>query len=131
MQLSAMVGLFAMALIYVAPLISQAQMKGHMDGMAMASMHATSDHEQTDPNQPYKRLSVYNHSLSHHKAHSHGLEAACGYCTLLFHLNWLSAPTLSLPILPQNSYLKIVAHTQQQISRPIYNSAQPRAPPEA
>ncbi len=135
MRKAVLVSLFAMMLIYIAPLFSQLQMStgmmhhsampysmegmsGDMEGMLgdMGAMRHPASHS----------TSHATHAMSHHHT---GLEAACGYCTLLFHLNWLSAPSFSLPALLQMAYLNYVLAIHGRQSLDVYSAILPRAPP--
>ncbi|MEL0624115.1 DUF2946 domain-containing protein [Marinomonas arenicola] len=119
MRQNAFISLFAMALIYVAPLISQ---------LNHASMnHGAMNHESHQ--NTALSLAAPPLSTSDTAANHFGLEAACGYCTLLFHLNWLNVFSFSLPIIPQQAYLAIAATILEIELPPTYAAIQPRAPP--
>jgi len=119
MRQNAFISLFAMALIYVAPLISQ---------LNHASMnHGAMNHESHQ--NTALSLAAPPLSTSDNAANHFGLEAACGYCTLLFHLNWLNVFSFSLPLIPQQAYLAIAATILEIELPPTYAAIQPRAPP--
>ncbi|NVK75396.1 MAG: DUF2946 domain-containing protein [Oceanospirillaceae bacterium] len=133
--------LFAVFLIYFAPLFSQISnaLSPHSTMMPMGSMSmdmpmsshihdkmlAKHSHHQTSQESPVH--------AGHHGHHNHGENAnlleACGYCSLLFHLNWIDAKTFELiPLIPSpypNIVTIILSH---KYDVPI-TSIQPRAPP--
>lgn len=129
MRQNAFISLFAMALIYIAPLISQLNHASMNHGaMNHESMnHGAMQHESHQNTAP--SLAAQTLATSDSAANHFGLEAACGYCTLLFHLNWLNVFSFSLPIIPQQAYLAIAAAILEIELPPTYAAIQPRAPP--
>ncbi|MCS7486858.1 hypothetical protein UA24_10425 [Marinomonas sp. BSi20414] len=103
--------------------------------MSMTSMvmpghdHSKMLSELTD-SQPTQTNSAH---ISHHGHHAHGestnLLEACGYCSLLFHLNWIDAKTLELIPLRQNRYPNPVVATLSHKYHVPFTSILPRAPP--
>ncbi|GAA0825280.1 hypothetical protein GCM10009112_01130 [Marinomonas arenicola] len=113
-----------MALIYIAPLISQLNHASmNHESMNHGAMNHES-HQNTAPSLAAQPLATSDSAANHF-----GLEAACGYCTLLFHLNWLNVFSFSLPIIPQQAYLAIAAAILEIELPPTYAAIQPRAPP--
>ena len=110
--------LFAMLMIFIGPLISQAMPMDHHASMPMTmsmemgmDMPAHADHE---------------HPASDH----HAIWEKCGYCTLLFSCPALpGTPNLTLYGAPKlNSYLAAyprLGHARQ----PVFPGARSRAPP--
>ncbi|REG83257.1 DUF2946 family protein [Marinomonas pollencensis] len=148
MRLSAFISLFAMALIYTAPLLSQLN-HASMDHASMMhsgmehNTHAPSkldklavDQQSTISPERFSEQETTNTAPHHANNNSHlltadhfGLEAACGYCTLLFHLNWLNAFSFELPVIPPPSYHVINTPIVGITLATIYSDRQPRAPP--
>ena len=137
-------GLFAVFLIYFGPLFSQisnalssqlSMTPMSMESMEMEAMdmpghdHAKMLFEQANSKQ--KRESSAH--ISHHGHHAHGESAnlleACGYCSLLFHLNWIDAKTFELIPLTQSRYPNMVTATISHKYRVSFTSILPRAPP--
>ena len=133
--------LFAVFLIYFGPLFSQISnalapqsSMMQMGGMSM-NMHASGhDHAkmllEQSKNKPVPIASAH---ISHHGHHNHGESAnlleACGYCSLLFHLNWIDAKTFELISLTQAPYPNIVTTTLSHKYHVPFTSILPRAPP--
>lgn len=71
--------------------------------------------------------------MGHQGHHDHGDSAnlleACGYCSLLFHLNWIDAKTLELIPLKQIRYPNIITSIISHKYHVPCTSIQPRAPP--
>ena len=105
-------------MIYLAPLVSQAQMGSHHVGMTNMQ-----DSELVICGLPSEQ------TPKHSGVHVHELEAACGYCALLFHLNWLDVQEFKLPKLVAQNYERVTAQTLRSKSAPINCSVNPRAPP--
>jgi hypothetical protein len=148
-QLAVCVCLIAVFLIYFGPLFSQISNalssqptttptsieNTGMEAMSMMSMamsghdHSKMLSEHTD-SQPTQTNSAH---ISHHGHHAHGestnLLEACGYCSLLFHLNWIDTKTLELIPLRQNRYPNPVAATLSHKYHLPFTSILPRAPP--
>jgi|UniRef100_A6VWL5 hypothetical protein len=143
-QFAVCVGLFAVLLIYFGPLFSQIShalsSQPTMTSMSMESMemktmdmlghdHAKMLSEQANSKQ--KRVSSAH--ISHHGHHAHGESAnlleACGYCSLLFHLNWIDAKTFELIPLLQSRYPNMVTATISHKYHVPFTSLLPRAPP--
>ncbi|RBP80539.1 DUF2946 family protein [Marinomonas rhizomae] len=91
--------------------------------------HANMLSEQESSKQP----PLNSAKVSHHEHHDHGENAnlleACGYCSLLFHLNWIDAKTFELIPLNQSRYPDIVTTTISHKYHVPFSSIQPRAPP--
>jgi len=113
--------LFAMLMIFIGPLISQAVPMDHHASMPMSmSMDMSMD------------MSAHGEHADHHKpaAEHHALWEKCGYCTLLFSCPALPN-TADIPLFAAhrcNRYLKQptrLGHAQQ----PIFPGARSRAPP--
>ncbi|WP_255829269.1 DUF2946 domain-containing protein [Marinomonas rhizomae] len=129
--------LFAVFLIYFGPLFSQVSnalssqpttMQMSMESMDMSGHdHAKMFSEQAS-NTPTSSAHI-----SHHGHHGHGESAnlleACGYCSLLFHLNWIDAKTFELIPLTQSRYPNIVTVTISHKYNVPFTSILPRAPP--
>ena len=110
--------LFAMLMIFIGPLISQAMPMDHHGSMSMSmsmdmsmDMSAHADHKQP--------------ATDHH-----AIWEKCGYCTLLFSCPALpNAPTLTLHSAPPpGNYLAattLLGHARQ----PVFPGARSRAPP--
>ena len=109
--------LFAMLMIFIGPLISQAMPMNHHDSMPMSMMDMGMD-------------------MSEHAEHKkpaadhHAIWEKCGYCTLLFSCPALpGTPDLTLFDTPQpKSYLASnprLGHARQ----PVFPGARSRAPP--
>ena len=81
-------------------------------------------------NQPAKSSSSH---MGHQGHHDHGDSAnlleACGYCSLLFHLNWIDAKAFELIPLTQSRYPNMVTTTLSHKHPVLFTSIQPRAPP--
>ena len=168
LRMNAFISLFSMALIYIAPLLSQlnhASMNhdainygtvnnGLMDHSSMthaamphaAMTHVTINNNGMEDNTSEKGKAFSVAPPSHHLNHSatptdltndnqaiathhFGLEAACGYCTLLFHLNWLNVDTFSLPAVPNYPYDAVNTPLLAFELPTVYATVQPRAPP--
>lgn len=136
--------LFAVFLIYFGPLFSQVSnalssqpttMQMSMGSMEMEAMEMTGhDHTKMlseQANRKQKKASSAH--ISHHGHHAHGESAnlleACGYCSLLFHLNWIDAKTFELIPLTQSRYPNIVTTTISHQYDVPFTSILPRAPP--
>ncbi|WP_212918613.1 MULTISPECIES: DUF2946 domain-containing protein [Marinomonas] len=143
-QFAVCVCLFAVFLIYFGPLFSQisnalssqpTMAPMSMENMEMEAMgmpghdHAKMLSEQANSKQ--KRVSSAH--ISHHGHHAHGESAnlleACGYCSLLFHLNWMDAKTFELVPLTQSRYPNMVTTTISHKYNVPFTSILPRAPP--
>ncbi|MGO2356553.1 MAG: DUF2946 domain-containing protein [Marinomonas foliarum] len=136
-QLAVCVCLFAVFLIYFGPLFSQVSnalspqpttMQMSMESMAMSGH----DHAKMLSEQASNKPTSSAH-ISHHGHHGHGESAnlleACGYCSLLFHLNWIDAKTFELIPLTQSRYPNIVTVTISHKYSVSFTSILPRAPP--
>ena len=137
--------LFAVFLIYFGPLFSQisntfssqpTMTPMSMESMDMKTMEALGHHdhakmlsEKANSNQTH----ISSAHISHHGHHAHGESAnlleACGYCSLLFHLNWIDAKTLELIPLTQSRYPTMVTATISHKYHVPFTSILPRAPP--
>lgn len=117
MRIGVSLALFAISILYVAPLVSQLTLSHHSMGMLA--------HE------PYnQRLHTHQHS-SHQRQHihDHGLEAACGYCSLLFHLSWLDIPEIKWLRPFQEKHFSPLIYTPLILLQCVYVLSLPRAPP--
>jgi len=152
-----LLSLFAVIAIYVVPLISQLNMQAH--GMSHMDMNPTMHQHHNLPLSPTKQViaqppSSMEHMNEHggrekmaesgsmdfhdpdHSAKSMddsdtlGLRAACGFCTLLFHLACLAVLTFILPILVAISYPAISYTISTHLLPSRYSRLQPRAPPK-
>ena len=106
--------LFAMLMIFIGPLISQAMPMNHHDSMPMMDMDMSAHAEHQKP------------TANDH----HAIWEKCGYCTLLFSCPALpGTPDLTLFATPQpKSYLASsprLGHARQ----PVFPGARSRAPP--
>ncbi|WP_421853299.1 DUF2946 domain-containing protein [Marinomonas sp.] len=136
--------LFAVFLIYFGPLFSQVSnalsaqpttMQMSMGSMDMEAMAMTGhDHAKMlseQANRKQKKASSAH--ISHHGHHAHGESAnlleACGYCSLLFHLNWIDTKSFELIPLTQSRYPNIVTTTISHKYLVLFTSVLPRAPP--
>ncbi|MDE3739369.1 MULTISPECIES: DUF2946 domain-containing protein [Pseudomonas] len=118
-QRGAWLGLLAMLLLFVGPLVSQARDMGPggapawMDELACATDHSAPSHEPSMP----------SHEMSW---------AKCGYCTLLFNSPALSPNALHGLVLTDLALPVPIAATQAgHGSRAIFPGALTRAPPAA
>jgi len=69
------------------------------------------------------------HEGHHAQGESTNVLEACGYCSLLFHLNWIDVKTFELVPLLQSRYPTIVTITIARKYPALFTSLQPRAPP--
>ncbi|WP_368073958.1 DUF2946 domain-containing protein [Marinomonas sp. FW-1] len=129
--------LLAVFLIYFGPLFSQISnalspqpttIQMSMESMAMSGHnHAKMLSEQASNTQ------VSSAHISHHGHHGHGESAnlleACGYCSLLFHLNWIDAKNVELIPLEHIRYPHITTKTLSHKHHLTFPSLLPRAPP--
>lgn len=148
-----LLSLFAVIAIYIVPLISQLNMQAHgMQGMDMGGMMMQHHHTNTQPisrAKPTVPANVMPAMSMHHDSdmsmtHMHhdtakniadddkfGLKAACGFCTLLFHLYWLAALTFVLPLIKPLPYPAISCWFRSSTLRQLYSRRLPRAPPRS
>lgn len=136
-QFAVCASLLAVFLIYFGPLFSQISnalssqpttMQMSMESMDMSGH----DHAKMLSEQASNKPTSSAH-ISHHGHHGHGESAnlleACGYCSLLFHLNWIDAKTFELIPLTQSRYPNIVTVTISHKYNVPFTSILPRAPP--
>tara|TARA_R110001632_G_scaffold41641_2_gene104881 strand:- start:56673 stop:57149 length:477 start_codon:yes stop_codon:yes gene_type:complete len=139
-QFAVCVCLLAVFLIYFAPLYSQVAktlspkptiIKNMAMEVTMTENMSTAghDHSQMMP-QKASNSSVHDGHHGHHaEGESTNVLEACGYCSLLFHLNWIDAKTFELIPLTQSRYPTIVTMTISHTYSVPFTSIQPRAPP--
>lgn len=127
--------LLAVFLIYFAPLYSQvantlASKPTIIKNMAMEVMStAGHDHSQMMPQKTNNRSAHEGHHGHHAEGESTNVLEACGYCSLLFHLNWIDTKTFELiPLAPSRYPNRVIATISHRYSVPV-TSIQPRAPP--
>ncbi|KQB55460.1 hypothetical protein AQS70_18360 [Pseudomonas endophytica] len=113
--------LFAMLMIFIGPLISQAVPMDHHASMPMPmSMDMGMD------------MSAHGEHAEHHapSAEHHALWEKCGYCTLLFSCPALphTADISLFTAHPSNRYLKQFTRLGHAL-QPIFPGARSRAPP--
>ena len=120
---AAWLSLFAMLMIFIGPLISQAMPTDQHAGMSMSMsmpMHADMEMSATP-------------GADHHGAASngeHALWAKCGYCTLLFGCPALpKALAFFAPSPPRQSDLFSATPQQGHAQRSVFANARSRAPP--
>ena len=112
-------GLFAMLMIFIGPLISQAVPMDHHASMKMdmpmgMSMPAHAEHAK------------YQQPATEH----HALWEKCGYCTLLFSCPALpGSPNLSLHSAPKLSRYLAANPRLGHARQPVFLGARSRAPP--
>ena len=135
------ISLLAVLLIYFGPLFSQisnalAPQSNmiHMGGMSMNMSSSGHDHAKMLADQAKVQQAQTNSAhISHHGHHNHGESAnlleACGYCSLLFHLNWIDTKTFELVPLSPTRYPNIVTYTLSHKYLVPFTSILPRAPP--
>jgi hypothetical protein len=138
------VGLFAVFLIYFGPLFSQISnaLSSQPTTMSMGGMSVQNMESPEHDHDHAKMLSEHANSeqtqvssahISHHGHHAHGESAnlleACGYCSLLFHLNWIDAKTFELIPLAQSRYPNMITTTISHKYHVSFTSILPRAPP--
>ncbi|MGB0782293.1 MAG: DUF2946 domain-containing protein [Marinomonas sp.] len=144
---AACVSFFAVFLIYFGPLFSQVSnalssqpstmsMQMSMAGMTSESMTMSNhDHANMLSEQANRKSANSAHGSHHqHQGHQgHGESAnlleACGYCSLLFHLNWIDAKAFELIPLTQDRYPNMVTTTISHKYHVPLTSILPRAPP--
>ncbi|MFT6406124.1 MAG: hypothetical protein ACJA2U_002486 [Marinomonas primoryensis] len=139
-QFSVCVCLLAVFLIYFAPLYSQvanafSPKPTIIKNMAMKVMMtenistAGHDHSQMMSQKASNSSAHDGHHGHHAEGESTNVLEACGYCSLLFHLNWIDAKTFELIPLTQSRYPTIVTMTISHTYSVPFTSIQPRAPP--
>ncbi|MDE8603050.1 DUF2946 domain-containing protein [Marinomonas sp. RSW2] len=139
-QSAVCVCLFAVFLIYFAPLYSQVAnafspeptiiKNMAMEVMATENMStAEHDHSQMMPQKASNSSAHDGHHGHHAEGESTNVLEACGYCSLLFHLNWIDAKAFELIPLTQSRYPTIVTMTISHTYPVPFTSIQPRAPP--
>jgi hypothetical protein len=118
--------LFAMLMIFIGPLISQAMPMEHHAGMSMpATMDMSSSMEMSG-----EHAGMQHDTAVDPAAMDHVLWAKCGYCTLLFSCPALpQALTILAPTPPKPSDLFNAAPQQGHAQRSIFPNARSRAPP--
>ena len=111
--------LFAMLMIFIGPLISQAMPMDHHDSMSMTmqmDMESSAHGHHADPQPP--------------TADHHALWEKCGYCTLLFSCPALPhSVDLSLLDAPRPKGYRAVHARQGHARQPVFPGARSRAPP--
>lgn len=121
--------LFAMLMIFIGPLISQAMPIEHHTGMAMSAsmsadmdMSAPMDMSSADHSAPLK--------TDDSASVDHVIWAKCGYCTLLFNCPALTQ-TLAVisPSPPKPADFYSAAPLQGHAQRTVFPNARSRAPP--
>jgi hypothetical protein len=149
-QFAVCVCLLAVFLIYFAPLYSQVantlwpkptiiknmamevMMTENMptENMPTENMStAGHDHSQMMPQKASNSSAHDSHHGHHAEGESTNVLEACGYCSLLFHLNWIYAKTFELIPLTQIRYPTIITMTISHTYSVPFSSIQPRAPP--
>ncbi|MCM2131915.1 DUF2946 domain-containing protein [Larsenimonas rhizosphaerae] len=108
--LPAWLGLFAMLLVFMGPLISQSQ--------------RAADHAQTA-----EHSMAAGHDMSQ-DGETHAHLAACGYCLLFAHVPALSLPALQLPVGSRQISTPLMTACQAPRAPPFLHATfAPRAPP--
>ena len=151
-QFAVCLSLFAVFLIYFAPLFSQISNTLSSQSVsespltidAMSSMQAMPaevrpmsenmsaaghDHAQMVAREKTSHSNHKGHEGHHAQGESTNILEACGYCSLLFHLNWMDVKTFELVPLLQSRYPTIVTTTIARKYPALFTSLQPRAPP--
>ncbi|MBJ7537685.1 DUF2946 domain-containing protein [Marinomonas transparens] len=153
-QLAVFVCLFAVLIIYFAPLFSQVSnaltphtqpasflkkanvknvhIKGSgLESMTMAGYDHTKmlHHEHSEANQNTQIASWDSHQGHHIEGESINVMEACGYCSLLFHLNWLDVKSFEIIPITLGRYPNVVTTTITRKCCFPLTSATPRAPP--
>nr|WP_277749213.1 DUF2946 family protein [Marinomonas hwangdonensis] len=134
--------LFAVVIIYFAPLFAQI-------GNALSPQPTTSTmalkvtntaehhHAKTPLEETSRHHSVIESTHTDHSGHHghHGtiesinLLEACGYCSLLFHLNWIDSRPFELIPLAQSLYPKVATLATSHKQFIPHTSKHARAPP--
>jgi hypothetical protein len=142
--------LFSVLLIYFAPLFSQIAQALPEKTVTTSSIrsthtmvmskhdHAKMSHHTQESNikQTLHQQTIETHTLhsGHHGHHAEGevtdLLEACGYCALLFHLNWLEAKTFDIIPIKPTHYTSSVFATASRKYYLSFPSILPRAPPQ-
>ncbi|WP_227804045.1 DUF2946 domain-containing protein [Marinomonas profundi] len=138
--------LFAVLLIYFGPLFSQISNalspQTTTTRMSIQSLSAHTMNTQTMDMTGHNHAKMlakqtsntpvaieHSHTGHHAQGESTNLLEACGYCSLLFHLNWIDAKTFDLIPLIQSHYPnRIIAQISHK--HPVrFSPILPRAPP--
>lgn len=118
--------LFAMLMIFIGPLISQAMPMEHHAGM---SMPATMDMS-SSMDMPGAHGDMQHETSTDTASVDHVLWAKCGYCTLLFSCPALpQSLTVIAPTPPKPEALFNASPQQGYAQRSIFPNARSRAPP--
>lgn len=151
-QFAVCVSLLAVFLIYFAPLLSQLSntfssqpvseipltidtmssmqaMPAEVRPMSENMSAAGHDHAQMVAREKTSHSNHKGHEGHHAQGESTNVLEACGYCSLLFHLNWIDVKTFELVPLLQSRYPTIVTTTIARKYPALFTSLQPRAPP--
>ena len=117
--------LFAMLMIFIGPLISQAMPMEHHAGMSMPAAMDMSSMDMSG-----EHAGMQHGAGADPAAMDHVLWAKCGYCTLLFSCPALpQALTIIAPAPPRPADFFKAAPQQGHARRNVFPNARSRAPP--
>lgn len=140
--LAVCVCLFAVVIIYFAPLFAQiGNALSPQPTTSTMALKVTNTAEHHHAKTPIEETSSHHSAIdSAHTDHSghHGHNAtiesinlleACGYCSLLFHLNWIDSKPFELIPLAQSLYPKVATLATSHKQVIPHTSKHARAPP--
>lgn len=137
--LAVCVCLFAVVIIYFAPLFAQignALSPQPTTGTMALKVTNTAEHHhaKTPIEETSSNYSAIDSAHSAHHGHHATIESinlleACGYCSLLFHLNWIDSRPFELIPLAQSLYPKVATLATSHKQVIPHTSKHARAPP--
>lgn len=137
--LAVCVCLFAVVIIYFAPLfvqIGNALSPQPTTGTMALKVTNTAEHHhaKTPIEETSSNYSAIDSAHSAHHGHHATIESinlleACGYCSLLFHLNWIDSRPFELIPLAQSLYPKVATLATSHKQVIPHTSKHARAPP--